>query len=127
MRAGAKRKRWQESGLTQLTDLAQAAFDNGVGQSGEHSEAAAVSAARRIRDKAELVLTFFDFGFAGRGAALTRRRLVAFVCGSVASTFLFCSKSDQNFAVSCRNCSARTRSCKKRHEAADLGCPLFGR
>jgi hypothetical protein len=41
MRAGAKRKRWQESGLTQLTDLAQAAFDNGVGQSGEHSEAAA--------------------------------------------------------------------------------------
>jgi hypothetical protein len=61
-------------------------------------------------------LLFFDFGFAGRGAALTRRRLVAFACGSVASTFLFCSKSDQNFAVSCRNCSARnmTRSCKKR-------------
>ena len=61
-------------------------------------------------------LLFFDFGFAGRGAALTRRRLVAFACGSVASTFLFCSKSDQNFAVSFRNCSARnmTRSCKKR-------------
>ena len=36
-----------ESGLTQLTDLAPAAFNNGVGQSGEHSEAAAVSAARR--------------------------------------------------------------------------------
>jgi hypothetical protein len=49
MRAGAKRKRWQESGLTQLTDLAQPAFDNGVRQSGEHSEAAAVSAARRDR------------------------------------------------------------------------------
>ena len=64
----------------------------------------------------QCLLLFFDFGFAGRGAALTRRRLVAFACGSVASTFLFCSKSDQNFAVSCRNCSARnmTRSCKKR-------------
>ena len=64
----------------------------------------------------QCLLLFFDFGFAGRGAALTRRRLVAFACGSVASTFLFCSKSDQNFAVSFRNCSARnmTRSCKKR-------------
>jgi hypothetical protein len=30
-------------GLTQLTDLAQAAFDIGEGQSGEHSEVAAVS------------------------------------------------------------------------------------
>jgi hypothetical protein len=27
MRAGAIRKGWQESGLTQLTDLVQAAFD----------------------------------------------------------------------------------------------------
>ena len=43
MRAGAKRKRWQDQGLTQLTDLAQAAFDIGEGQSGEHSEVAAVS------------------------------------------------------------------------------------
>jgi len=54
MRAGAKRKRWQESGLTQLTDLVQAAFDIREAQRGEHSVAAAVSTARRAEYSLQL-------------------------------------------------------------------------
>jgi hypothetical protein len=77
MRAGAKRKRWQESGLTQLADLAQAAFDNGVGQSGEHSEAAAVCRRRlRVRNHGAVVGAPVPPRIVSAFAALETRRML---------------------------------------------------
>jgi hypothetical protein len=70
----------------------------------------------RIELAHDRILLFFGFGLVGRAAALTGRRLFGFAGGSEASPVLFLSKSAQNFAVSCRNCSALSmaRSCKRR-------------